>query len=81
MTIEFKTPTPEDVAKMRDFASIIDSALSKLNTPELAQVGHVTATKLQEALMWFSHGVLNKTEHGNTESQCKNNIEDAVIIE
>ena len=60
MSIEFKTPSEAEVSSMKEFASIIDSALTVLHAPDLAHVSQIVAKKLQEALMWFSHGILNK---------------------
>ena len=60
MAIEFKTPEESDVNTMKEFAGIIDTALTFVDKSTLSHVSHVIASKLQEALFWFSHGVLNK---------------------
>jgi hypothetical protein len=66
MTITFKTPKEADVAMMKEFANIIDQALTCLGKPSLGNVAQVCASKLQEALMWFSHGVMNAPAAINT---------------
>ena len=58
--IEFKSPSKEDVEVMKQFANVIDSALGLLNNENVSNVAQHVAIKLQESLMWFSHGVLNK---------------------
>lgn len=60
MAIEFKTPSESDVAMMKEFANVIDSAMTIALKPEMSHVSHDILKKLQEALFWFSHGVLNK---------------------
>jgi hypothetical protein len=60
MAVEFKTPSETEATQMKEFASIVDSALTILHAPDLAHVSQIVAKKLQEALMWFSHGILNK---------------------
>ncbi len=59
MAIEFKSPSEQDIEMMREFAAVVDGGLELLGKPEISHVAHVVASKLQEALMWFSHGVLN----------------------
>lgn len=58
--IEFKSPSVDDVALMKEFANVVDAALAHLAKPEVSNVAQIVASKLQEALMWFSHGVLNR---------------------
>lgn len=60
--IEFRSPTEENVAAMKEFAAIVDSGLTILAREGMSHVAAVVASKLQEALMWFSHGVLNAPE-------------------
>lgn len=60
MSIEFKTPSEADVALMKEFAQVIDAGMSVALKPEMSHVAHDILKKLQEALFWFSHGVLNK---------------------
>lgn len=60
MSIEFRTPSESDIALMKEFAQVVDAGMSIALKPEMAHVAHDILKKLQEALFWFSHGVLNK---------------------
>jgi hypothetical protein len=60
MAIEFRAPSEQDIALMKEFADIVDAGLTVLGKPEIAHVASVIASKLQEALFWYQHGILNK---------------------
>lgn len=60
--IEFKVPSEKDVEDMKEFAGVIESGMKLIDSPAMSHVSHTVAKKLQEALMWFSHGVLNRAE-------------------
>ncbi len=60
MTISFKNPSKDEISIMQEFAKIIDSAYALLNKPQVSDVASIVASKLNEALMWYSHGILNK---------------------
>ncbi len=60
MAIEFKSPSEIEQAAMKKFGEIIDSAFQIIAVPEMQHVAQYVAKNLQEALFWFTHGILNK---------------------
>ena len=57
--IEFKTPKPEQVEMMKEFAQAIEAAFIIIEKYEPNNiVGHVF-NKMQEAMHWFQSGLLN----------------------
>lgn len=60
MAIEFKTPPEKEIQTLQTFATFVDQAMTLLSsTPSLAPIAHLVAMKLQEALHWFTHGIMN----------------------
>ncbi len=57
--IEFKSPSEEDINKMRNFAQLVDAALVFLSNHTMSEALGFAGKKLQEALMWHNHAVLN----------------------
>lgn len=69
MSIEFRSPTEDNIAMMKKFASVVDSGLEIIAKENMQHVAPVVASKLQEALMWFSHGVLNMPVYAEQKEQ------------
>jgi len=60
MTVEFKAASDQDITVMKQFGDIISQAMTVAGDPNMTHVSGIVAQKLQEAMQWFSHGVLNK---------------------
>lgn len=60
MTVEFKQAEPEDIAVMKQFGDIISQGMALLGDKTTNNFSSIVAQKLQEAMQWFSHGILNK---------------------
>lgn len=57
--IEFKSPKPEQVDMMKEFADVVSQALMLIEKYEINGVLVKVADKIQEAMHWFQSGVLN----------------------
>jgi tRNA isopentenyl-2-thiomethyl-A-37 hydroxylase MiaE len=57
--IEFKTPQPEQIEMMREFANAASQALMIVEKYEVNNVLVMVANKIQEAMHWFQSGILN----------------------
>lgn len=64
MAIEFRNPSDEESAMMQEFGGLISQAVEMLVKHELGQFGGLVANKLQEAMLWHSHALLNKPKSG-----------------
>lgn len=60
MSIEFKSPDESQATELKAFGEVIDAGIAILHSPDHQHVAQIVAKKLQEALMWFTHGVINR---------------------
>jgi hypothetical protein len=60
MAIEFRNPSEDESAMMQEFGVLVSQAVDLIIKHELGNFGGLIANKLQEAMLWHSHALLNK---------------------
>lgn len=60
MTVQFKNPSDQEAALMREFGTLISNGVDMVMRHDIANIAGVVVQKLQEAMFWHSHGLLNK---------------------
>lgn len=60
MTVEFRTPSETESDLMREFGVLVSNGVEMIMRHEVGNYGGVVVQKLQEAMFWHSHALLNK---------------------